>query len=59
MRSRIAANKFRVTKLWASWNVIAPLRYLIDVRRRLPNTPPDRLTELLPEVWIRPHLRAA
>jgi hypothetical protein len=52
MRSKIAANRFRVTDSWASWNVIDPFRYLADFLRRLPTTPPDRLTESLPEVWF-------
>jgi hypothetical protein len=53
MRLRIAANKFRVTDPWASWNVIDSFRYLADVLRRLPTTPPDRLAELLHDVWFR------
>ncbi len=56
MRSRIVANKFRVTATSASWNGIDPFRYLADVLRRLPTTPPDRPTELLPEVWFQVYL---
>jgi hypothetical protein len=57
-RSRIAAKTFRVTEPWASSNVIDPLRYLADVLRRLPATPPDGLAELLPDVWFLAHQQA-
>jgi hypothetical protein len=59
MRSRIAANKCRVTATSASWNFIDPFRNLTDVLRRLPTTAPDRLAELLPDVWFQGYLRAA
>jgi hypothetical protein len=55
----IAPNRFRVTNPSASWYGIDPFRYLADVLRRLPTTPRDRLTELLPEVWFLTHPRAA
>jgi hypothetical protein len=38
---------------------IDPFRYLADVLRRLPITPPDRLAELLPDVWFQAHRNAA
>jgi hypothetical protein len=38
---------------------VAPIRYLADVHRRLPTTPPDRLAELLADVWFRAHRKAA
>jgi hypothetical protein len=59
MWSRVAANRFRVTDPWARWNVIDPFRYLADVLRWLPTTAPNRLTELLPDVWFRSHRTAA
>jgi hypothetical protein len=34
-------------------------RCLSDVLRRLPTTPPDRLAELLPDVWFQAHPNAA
>ena len=38
---------------------IDPFRYLADVLRRLPTSPPDRLPELLPDVWFQAHPQAA
>jgi hypothetical protein len=55
MRSRIAANRFRVTATSASWKVIDPFRHLADVLRPLPTTPPDRLTGELPDLWFEIH----
>ena len=31
---------------------IDPFRYLADVLQQLPTAPADRLTELLPDVWV-------
>jgi transposase len=38
---------------------IDPFRYLADVLRRLPSTPPDQLADLLPDVWFQTHSSAA
>ncbi len=38
---------------------IDPFRYLADVLQRLPTTPPDRLAELLPDIWFQTHPHAA
>jgi hypothetical protein len=38
---------------------VAPFRYLARVLRRLPTTPPDRLAELLPDVWFPAYPNAA
>jgi hypothetical protein len=38
---------------------IDPFRYLADVLQRLPTTPPDRLAELLPDIWFQTHPQAA
>ena len=32
-------------------NSVEPYRYLVDVLRRLPDTPHDQLIELLPHRW--------
>jgi hypothetical protein len=48
-----------VTDPWASWNGIDLFRYLADVLRRLPTTPPERLAELVPDVWFQANLPAA
>ena len=32
---------------------IDPFRYLADVLRRLRTTPPDHITELLPDEWFK------
>jgi hypothetical protein len=56
-RSRIAAYKFRVTDRWANCKRrgIDPFRYLADVLRRFPTTPPNQRTESLPDVWLQIH----
>jgi transposase len=38
---------------------IEPFNYLRDLFQRLPNLPPDRLEELLPDRWARTQRRAA
>lgn len=38
---------------------IDPFHYRADVLRRLPTTPPDRLTEPLPDVWLQARPNAA
>jgi hypothetical protein len=38
---------------------IGPYRYLADVLRLLPTAPPDRLAELLPDIWFQTHPSAA
>jgi hypothetical protein len=38
---------------------IDAVRYLEDVHRRLPTTAPNRLAELLPDVWFLAHPQAA
>jgi transposase len=37
---------------------IDPFRYLADVLERLPTTPPNRLPQLLPDVWFETHPHA-